>query len=124
MDIGIHGQRVQISEAICLHTKNRLEGALRRHQHRVSRANVVLRDINGPRGGEDKACEIVLELRPSGRVVVKDIGDDLYMTVSRAARRVKCIMARELRRLKKRRHLKAAGGVEGPQHRVDLTYTD
>ena len=45
------------------HVERRLRFALTRFSGRIGRVNVFLTDQNGPRGGIDKTCRIVVRLR-------------------------------------------------------------
>ena len=79
----------------------RLRFAMRRLSWLVSRARVQLADINGPRGGTDKQCQIELKTN-TGIVVISSVATHwrgaLDMAVQRAAR----VLVRSLQR--QRRH--------------------
>lgn len=97
----------------------RLRPALARLGRRVGRVRVYLRDVNGPRGGLDKQCRVVVDLPPRGRVVVTgadaDVRDAITATASRAGLAVKRRLQRRRTRLRRRgRGMPAApGGAAG-----------
>ena len=68
----------------------RLQFVLRRIQWLVPRATVRLSDVNGPRGGVDKRCQVELDTDGSGKVVItaqaRDWRTAIDNALSRAAR--------------------------------------
>jgi hypothetical protein len=68
----------------------RVHFAMRRLNWLVPRATVQLSDVNGPRGGVDKRCQIHLRTDGRGTVIVTAIARDwrtaLDSALSRAAR--------------------------------------
>ena len=71
-------------------TQCRLRFVLRRLAWLVPQATVRLTDVNGPRGGVDKRCQVELETVGRGRVVVASVAADwraaLDTALARAAR--------------------------------------
>ena len=68
----------------------RLQFVLRRVQWLVPRATVRLSDVNGPRGGVDKRCQVELDTDGSGKVVItaqsRDWRSAIDTALARAAR--------------------------------------
>jgi len=93
---GIH------SDALDQHIKDRLHHALNQHEGKVASLDVSLRDINGPRGGEDKQLRIIVGLRACPDVVIEETGEDAYSIISIAADRVKQTVGRRLAKAKTR----------------------
>ena len=79
--------------------ESRLRFAIRRLAWLVPRATVRLTDINGPRGGVDKRCQVELKTA-DGDVVVTSIARDWRVTLEAALVRA----ARALSRSHQRRH--------------------
>ncbi|SBT09397.1 putative sigma 54 modulation protein/ribosomal protein S30EA [Candidatus Accumulibacter aalborgensis] len=73
------------------------------HDH-VSRISVVLSDVNGPRGGEDKRCHIQVAVPGTADVLVDDTQADLYMAIDRSIDRAGRTLARRLARQRQHRH--------------------
>jgi hypothetical protein len=71
-------------------TERRVRFVLRRLSWLVPKAEVHLSDLNGPRGGVDKRCQVELKTDGAGSVVVASIAKDwrtaLDQALSRAAR--------------------------------------
>ena len=71
-------------------TERRVRFVLRRLSWLVPRAEVHLSDMNGPRGGVDKRCQVELKTDGAGSVVVVSVAKDwrtaLDDALARAAR--------------------------------------
>jgi putative sigma-54 modulation protein len=80
------------------HIERRLQFALSRFSSRIRRVNVFLADENGPRGGIDKTCRIVVRLRDGGDVVAEVSDSDWEIAVDRATTRVGHTTSREMAR--------------------------
>ncbi len=84
--------------------RKRLEFALGRFASRVRSLTVRLTDVNGPRGGVDKRCLMMIHLaRPSRVIVIEDVDVDAGVAVSRAAERASRAVARAVELLGDRR---------------------
>ncbi|MFQ5488034.1 MAG: hypothetical protein ACE5ET_06285, partial [Gammaproteobacteria bacterium] len=59
---------------------------------------VRVSDINGPRGGADKCCQIQVILSHVPNVIIKDTETDLYVAIDRAADRAGRTVGRRLAR--------------------------
>ena len=77
----------------------RLRFALSRFEPRISGLTAVLEDVNGPRGGVDKLCRIIVRLQRGQEVVIRQEDDDLPRCITRAAERAGRAVARSLERL-------------------------
>lgn len=88
MKLEIHGQNVPVSNKLQVHIERRLQFALDRLTPRITSISVHVEDVNGPKGGVDKQCRILAQVKPSGRVIVKETGEDAYQSVSRAAEKI------------------------------------
>lgn len=77
--------------------ERRLRFALSRFEPRIASIDVRLRDTNGPRGGVDQQCRLVVRLRwPHTSVIVEDQDMNLESAVSRSAERAARGVARAL----------------------------
>ena len=70
--------------------ERRVRFVMRRLSWLVPRARVQLSDVNGPRGGVDKRCQVELQTATAGTVVITAISRDwrsaLETALARAAR--------------------------------------
>ncbi len=98
MQISITGRRVELHPDTVTAMERRLHYALSRFDHAISGVTVRISDINGPRGGHDKECLIMVRLRQGGEVVVQGNGSDCASVLNQCADRVSRAVARELDR--------------------------
>ena len=92
MKITIKAHQLQLEQVTITNMERRLRFTLTRFGNSINRVNVRLTDLNGPKGGIDKECLIVVKLQKGGEVVVqgsgKDCGATLYYCVDRIGRAV------------------------------------
>ena len=62
--------------------------AVDRYQTQVGKVSVYLADLNGPKGGVDKLCQITAKLTGGRPVLILERGSEMLTTVNRAARRL------------------------------------
>jgi putative sigma-54 modulation protein len=62
--------------------------AVDRYQTQVGKVSVYLADLNGPKGGVDKVCQITAKLSRGKSVLILEKGSKMLTTVNRAARRL------------------------------------
>lgn len=80
--------------------EQRLRFATRRLAWLVPRARVQLSDINGPRGGVDKRCQIELKTDGNGTVVVTAVARDWRSALDNAIARASRVLLRTVQRSK------------------------
>ena len=98
MRIDIKTRGIDLTNGLREHTERRLEFALDRAHHDVNSVTVRLSDINGPRGGFDKRCQIQIPLPHQRGVVIEETDADLYVAIDRAAGRAGNSLGRQLSR--------------------------
>lgn len=85
----------------------RVRFAMRRLSALVPRAKVQLSDINGPRGGVDKRCQLALSTVGAGELVFTTLAPDwrtaLDLSLGRALRTLKRALRRQQRPARPRR---------------------
>ncbi len=79
-------------------TERRVRFVLRRLGWLVPRAEVQMSDVNGPRGGVDKRCQVELRTDGAGTVVITSVATDWRTALDNALARA----ARLLMRLRSR----------------------
>lgn len=94
----LHASGVEIEQSLREHIERRLTFALSRFGSRVLRTVVYLTDNNGPKGGIDKSCLIVVRLRGLGEVIAEVVDTDWPVTVDRATTRIGHSVSRDLER--------------------------
>lgn len=98
MDIQIRAIGIPATEAIETHIERRLAFALSRFSTHLDRILVRFSDLNGPRGGTDKVCQVDLQLKGLGLASVEARDADLYAAVDLAAAKAGRRVARLLDR--------------------------
>lgn len=79
----------------------RVRFALRRLTAWVPRAKVQFTDINGPRGGVDKRCQVELKTDTAGTVVITSLAHDWRTALDRSLTRATRVLTRTLQRSQK-----------------------
>lgn len=78
--------------------ERRLRFALSRFTLRIEDIDVILTDVNGPRGGRDRLCCLRVRLRGEQDVLVRDIGESVESAIAGAEDRAARTVARRLQR--------------------------
>jgi putative sigma-54 modulation protein len=111
MQMEMRGVNYDLNDVLKDHIEHRLRFALGRFAARIHRLTVRLTDVNGPRGGLDKRCRIAVALVPRGVVMVEGSGDDPFVLITDAAKRVGRAVRRELERRRRFCSLAATSGA-------------
>ena len=98
MKLQMIGVNFELNDELKEHIERRIRFALGRFASRIRRLRVRLTDVNGPRGGIDKHCQIAVALAPRGVVMVEGSGDDPFALIADAAKRAGRTVRRELER--------------------------
>lgn len=72
MRIDVRCRQLEESDTISSHAHRRLRFALARFEPQIMRVRVTVEDLNGPKGGIDKRCSIVMSGKWSEAPVVID----------------------------------------------------
>jgi putative sigma-54 modulation protein len=110
--VWIRSRGFRLTQALRAFTERRLRRAI---PGRLRSVMVRLDDVNGPRGGNDKRCQIVAQLVPRGDVRVQERNGDLYTAISRAVRRLERTVARIAERQQRARGFRDTFGREVAQ---------
>ena len=104
MKLQVYELNVQRSDALHSHVEQRFKTALARILRRIGAVVVRFADVNGPRGGADKRCDVQVQLDGGQTVRIRETDRCLYRAVDRAAKRARRVAKDRLRRqrMKKR----------------------
>lgn len=85
---------VEISDSFAGHIRRSLEKVDSRFGDWLTRVEVFVKDVNGPKGGVDKHCR--MEARPRGvdPVTIEHQDEDAYACASRAADKLEKVLER------------------------------
>lgn len=98
MNIRTRAQDFELTTSIDSFVRERLYAALTRLGDGVAAVDVSMKDVNGPKGGVDKAVLIVLRMRSGRPITLETSDEDLYAAISRGAKRAKRAVRRSLRK--------------------------
>ncbi|MGH9627488.1 MAG: HPF/RaiA family ribosome-associated protein [Bryobacteraceae bacterium] len=97
MELSIRTRDLELTDALRERITRRLEFALDTFQDHAEDVFVYLMDLNGPKGGVDKLCQITLRARRVGELAVRETGTTLDAALNRAARRLRYRLSEALR---------------------------
>lgn len=106
MQLDIQTNGFSLTDSLRSYTTRRMQFALDRNDGNIVSARVRLSDINGPRGGVDKCCQIELALAGQNNIVIEDTEVNLYVAIDRASDRCARTLARRLERSREFGHEK------------------
>lgn len=87
MQLQIRCSGISNTEELRDFVRRRLRFALGRLDGAVTRVSVRLLDVNGPKGGCDKVCKMIVRTSAGSNVVVEETHGDLFAAISKAADR-------------------------------------
>jgi putative sigma-54 modulation protein len=96
MLVHIQSRHFSLSTALSEYIKTKLQVMLGRYEAKIISLNVSLFDINGPKGGEDKCCKIVIKINGTSSIVVQETAVDLYVAINICSRRARRAVKRQL----------------------------
>ena len=127
MRFSVSGDGVKVTTGLREYIDRRLHFALGRFGTAIDTVSVRVEDINGPRGGVDKHCRIVVKLRASGSnpIAIDDSDEELHVAVARASNRAERTVARAIeRKRRKRAYQRRRLPVEDISHAMHLDRQD
>mgnify|MGYP001011427738 CR=1 FL=1 len=98
MEVQIKARGLPAAKNLRNHASRRIRAALGRFGNAVQSVTVRLSDINGPRGGADKLCRIVIQMK-SRSIVMEELGDDMRRVIDRLSERVQFNVARQMEKI-------------------------
>jgi putative sigma-54 modulation protein len=96
MELEIRGQHLRVGDELHDHVERQLNFALGQFESWISGAIVHLEDINGPKGGVDKQCRVLVHLKGGKTLKIEDVDADFTTAINRAAGRLGQVVSREV----------------------------
>lgn len=78
--------------------QRRLLFALSRFDTKIDNVVLTVNDINGPKGGIDKECQIHIKMHRGQEIIITDVDEDVKACIARAADRAGRTVSRRLER--------------------------
>jgi len=117
MHLQVNGLNISLTETLLAHVDKRFRFALDRIEDQITRVSVRLGDNNGPRGGDDKHCKVIVTLRNGGTVILSERGESFYNVIDRASEKTKRLVNKNTEKKRSRRRqepmLTGTNGDEG-----------
>ena len=105
MTINIRFHGLAGSDSLRAYVCRRIDFQLRRLGTALSAVVVRLSDVNGPKGGNDKRCQVIIRRSGLRPIAVEELRADAYAAIDVAVERAAHAAARGLKRARsKRRH--------------------
>lgn len=96
MNIDISSKNIDMDASLKEYVKRRLGFALGARESQIQSVQVMLSDINGPKGGSDKRCRILVRVPALKDVVIEDCQTELKPAIDRASARASRTLTRRL----------------------------
>ena len=100
MKINVNFQKISSDNAMADYIDRRLCCAFSRLAHAVQSTVITVMDINGPKGGVDKLCRVVVKPVGLKSIVITERQADLKAAVNRSISRASQTLSRKLKRQK------------------------
>lgn len=98
MRLHIHGKNFGLTDALREEVLSRMSFALARFSKRIKNITVNLADLNGPKGGVDKQCRLIVQLQPNRTVMIEETDSSVTAAIARSADRAGHAVSRALER--------------------------
>ncbi|MFT7404113.1 HPF/RaiA family ribosome-associated protein [Zhongshania sp.] len=96
MRINLKLRHVSINQGLEEYVRRRMDFALATRYPQTHQIDVTLSDINGPRGGEDKRCQVRIMMAGQSDIVIDDVQDNWQVAIDKAASRANRTFTRRL----------------------------
>lgn len=103
MDVTLDTRNVTVPATFKNRLSRRVAGFFTRFDHSVRKLHVTLKDVNGPRGGIDKVCQLNIELTDGNQIIVQERSNRLVKAMGLCIRRARSLVAGQLRKKRPRR---------------------
>ena len=108
MQTAIHSSDFALTTALESFIHQQAEQSMKVCTDRVERLVIRLKDLNGPKGGEDKQCSVEIKLAHCDPIVVSKTSTDAYASIRKALSRASRIAVRRIGKRRARKHLALA----------------
>jgi putative sigma-54 modulation protein len=106
MRIQIHSKNFRLFDRQRERMERSLRFALARFHERILSVTVGFADVNGPRGGADKQCRLVVRMPNCDKITIEETSGNVLAAVASASERAGRAVARELQRRRNPKHVR------------------
>lgn len=104
----IHTRGFSLTGALAEAIEMRLNAITAGWREQLTRIDVTLSDVNGPKGGVDKVCKIRCMMAGNEPVFVESMAMDMYEAIHASFDKIKRLINKKRKRIVARRHRKGA----------------
>ncbi len=101
MTINIRSNGVEVGDALREHVERTLASSLDRFLRRIDSVSLFLADLNGPRGGMSKLCQMTAQFKSGRAINILQKDSEIEPAIKRAADRLKFAVSRTFNRAKR-----------------------
>jgi ribosome-associated translation inhibitor RaiA len=98
MNTTIKARGMELTEEVKKFIGRRIQFAVDRFAPRLRAVSVSVFDVNGPRGGTDKLCQLSAEVGGIGNIVIEETSPDVSTAVAVGARRLRRAIGQRIHR--------------------------
>ncbi len=103
MQVEVAFSGIDSPNMIRYHFVDRVQRSFEKFRKHVQTIRVHVEDVNGPKGGIDKQCRLVLQLRSIPQIVIQDRDSSLCNLLDRVTDRATHSLSRKIDRLRSRK---------------------
>lgn len=96
MEVRILSDKFGLTPSLREYLERRLQFSFSGVHNNISLVVVRLRDLNGPRGGSDMMCQILVTIPGCPEIVIKEVQEDMYAAIDFAVQRAAYQAERQL----------------------------
>lgn len=101
MQVKIRCHGIESSEELKEQVMRRTGFSLTRFAKNIVTVTVRLSDINGPRGGQDKQCRILVKIADGSLIEIEALDANVFVAIARASERASRAVSRHLSRVRR-----------------------
>ncbi|MFT6310071.1 MAG: ribosomal subunit interface protein [Porticoccus sp.] len=96
MIVNIQARHFDLTPELKSYVESKIRLMMSRYKNKIIKISVSLSDVNGPKGGEDRCCKIVINPENIPSIVVQETAASMVEAVNICTHRAKRIVNRNL----------------------------
>lgn len=101
MKTNINFRKINRSKEITNYINKRISSAFKRAQDAIESTSLTISDINGPKGGIDKECTIIIKAAGMKSIVISEQQSKLHTAIDRCVSRANQTLMKQLQKRNK-----------------------
>lgn len=102
MNINVQTRHLKLTSELTEYVKRRIGFALQCRFDSISRVVVTLLDVNGPKGGEDMCCRILIKIDGQNNIIINDRQAHLRNAIDKAAEKASRAVSNRIERMQQK----------------------